>query len=207
MAPRILLFASMLTASLLGTSCTKECDPIPESVAAAPAQAATLNVNFEYAGSAEERSVSYVADKPGAELLSDRLLLTISSEATTTGPADRITFALAKSRQKAGLVGTYSLASQPDASQGDVQVSFIRFTPSTNTYNNTVSGNQNQLSGSLIVTAYDEARKLISGTYEMKTTGIRDVFAFRNYADVTPDARREGSLRVHGSFTEIRLLP
>ncbi|SDX82295.1 hypothetical protein [Hymenobacter psychrophilus] len=197
----------MLTASLLGTACTKDCDPIPESVATTPAQAATLNVNFAYAGSTEERSVSYVADKPNAELLSDRLLHTISSEATTTGPADRVTFALAKSRQKPELVGTYSLSSQPDASQGDVQVSFIRFTPSTNTSNNTISGNQNQLNGSLIITTYDEARKLISGTYEVKATGIRDVFAFRNYADLNPDAQREGNLRVHGSFTEIRLLP
>lgn len=208
MSSRLILLASMLMASLLGASCRKDCDPTPTpAVVAEPAQAATLNVNFEYAGSPEARSVSYVADKPSAELLPDRLIITISGGGGSSGPADRVGFALARSRQKPGLVGTYTLASQPDASQGDAQVMFIRFTPSTNTANNTVSGNQNQLSGSLTITAYDAARQLVSGTYEVKAAGLRDVFSFRNYADYTPDARREGNLRVHGSFTELRLRP
>ncbi|WP_019946308.1 hypothetical protein [Hymenobacter aerophilus] len=208
MSSRIIFLASLLTASLLGTSCRKDCDPTPTPpVVAEPAQAATLNVNFAYSGSTEARSVSYVADQPSAELLSDRLIITFDGGLGNGGPADRISFALAKSRQKPGLVGTYSLASQPDASQGDAQVMFIRFTPSTNTANNAVSGNQNQLSGSLTITAYDAARQLVSGTYEVKATDLRDVFAFRNYADYTPDARRLGDLRVHGSFTELRLRP
>lgn len=207
MSPRILLFATMLTASLLGTSCGKDCEPTPEPVAATPIQAATLHVFFEYAGSADGRSVSYLADKPTGQLASDRLTLTLNNMFPAVGPSDKVVFVLAKSQQKPGLVGTYSLASQPDASKGDVQTTFFRYSSIKENTDNYVASNLNQLSGSLVITAYDAARQLISGTYEIKAAGIRDVFTFRPNFDSNPDSRRLGNLRVHGSFQEIPLLP
>lgn len=117
----------------------------------------------------------------------------------------RIEFVLPVSRQKTGLVGSYSLASQPDINQGDVLVTLTRpyynlSTVSANLY----TSNSERLTGSFIITSYDAARQLISGSYSVDAPNVQDPQAYDVVA-VPGDIRRWGDLHFAGIFQEVPL--
>ena len=189
----------VLLAIMLGTAaCRKENDS-PRPATVVPAREAALNMVFRYYSPNESRGINYLADKPAGELLPDRLTVTL----TGPGSTDQIEFVLTKSRQKPGLVGTYTLASQPDPGQGDVQVTYQR-AGANDGRRNGMSSTANRIEGSFTITSYDAGRNLISGSYTCGAPGTKDPFVFLPNGS-TADTRRDGDLRVYGTFTEVPL--
>jgi hypothetical protein len=202
--------ASLLLAATLLTACSKkEIDPQPAVPQTPPAQAATINMAFDFyptAGSqASTQSLSLVPQKPAGQLLSDRLVIKLEYANALSFVEDQVQFTLPLSRQKTGLVGTYTLASQPDASVGEVLVSYIRpIAASANAYYNTYDSNRARIEGSLVINAYDATRRLISGTYAVRAMNVKTPFSFLSY-NATIDSRLNGDLRLTGTFTELPL--
>jgi hypothetical protein len=196
---RLFLLAASILALTLGTAACQQ-DPSDQPQPAAPVQEATLNMTFRYYSPDETRGINHLADKPAGQLLPDRLTVKFSNNLTS--PTDQLELTIAKSRQKPGLAGTYTLASQPDPGQGDVQVSYLRPSPSSNTIGNLVSSNSHRLTGSLVISSYDAARNLISGSYSVEAANSKDPFVFLSSG---LDTRRAGDLRIYGTFTEVPL--
>ncbi|WBO83681.1 hypothetical protein [Hymenobacter yonginensis] len=192
------LLTLLTSATLFTVACHKDQDDQPQP--AAPAQAATLNMTFHYTNPDETRGINHLADKPSGQQLADRLVVTFSN--SQANPVDQIEFTIAKSRQKSGLAGTYALASQPDPGAGDVQVRYLRPTPSSAAIGNLVTGNTHRLTGSFIISSYDANRQLISGSYTVEAADSKDPFTFLTTG---VDNRRSGDLRVYGTFTEVPL--
>lgn len=193
-----ILFAFLTTASLFTIACQKDDSNPPQP--AAPVQEATLNMVFRYYTPDESRGINHLADRPSAQQLSDRLVVKFSN--SQASPTDQLEFTIAKSRQKAGLTGTYTLASQPDPGAGDVQVSYLRPSLNSSAIGNLVTGNSHRLTGSVVISSYDAARNLISGSYSVEAAGSKDPFVFLATGS---DTRRTGDLRVYGTFTEVPL--
>jgi hypothetical protein len=189
----------VLIAITLGTAACQKDNDSPQPAAITPAQEAALNMVFRYYSPDESRGINYLADKPAGELLPDRLTVKL----TGPGSTDQIEFVLTRSRQKPGLVGTYTLASQPDPGQGDVQVTYQR-AGATDSRRNGMSSTANRLEGSFTITSYDAGRHLISGSYTCSAPGTKDPFVFLTNG-FTADTRRDGDLRVYGTFTEVPL--
>lgn len=209
---KIVLLACLAT-SLLAACSKKEADPQPQPAPAAPVapiQAATINVAFDaYATAsapAATQSLSLLATKPTYQLFTDRL--EVKLQATDPGNSsfvqDRVQFVIPISRQKSGLVGTYTLASQPDASLGDVLLTYTRYINLTDTYPNAYGSNAQRLEGSFVITSYDATRRLISGSYTVKALNAKDAFVFLNIRYIG-DQRRDGDLRLTGTFQEVPL--
>lgn len=202
--------ASFLLAATLLTACSKkETDPQPTPPPPAPAQAATINMAFDFyptpSSPARTQSLSLVPQKPAGQLLSDRLVIKLEYANGINFVEDQVQFTLPLSRQKPGLVGTYTLASQPDASVGEVLVAYTRpIAASANAYFNTYDSNRARLEGSLVISAYDATRRLISGTYTVKAPNVKTPFLFLGY-NATSDTRSDGDLRLSGTFTELPL--
>ncbi|GAB3673616.1 hypothetical protein GCM10027594_35320 [Hymenobacter agri] len=197
--------ASLLLAAGLLASCSKK-EAEPQPAPAAPAQAATLNVVFDFyatgSSAAHTQSLSLVPQKPVAPQSSDRVLIKLEYANSAFFVEDQLLLTLPLSRQKPGLVGTYTLASQPDASRGEVLVAYTRPTSSSsNLYSNVYDSNRNQLEGSLTISAYDAGRRLISGSYTVKAVNAKSPFSFRSYG--AADSRPDGDLRLTGTFTEL----
>lgn len=193
-----ILVTLLTSATLFTVACHKDQDDQPQPTAAV--QAATLNMTFHYASPDETRGINHLADKPSGQQLADRLVVTFSN--SQTSPTDQLEFTIAKSRQKSGLAGTYALASQPDPGAGDVQVRYLRHTPSSAAIGNLVTGNTHRLTGSFIISSYDANRQLISGSYIVEAADSKDPFTFLT---TNIDTRRSGELRVYGTFTEVPL--
>ena len=196
------LLLALIALTLGITACQKD-DNSPRPTVAAPAQEATLNLVFRYYSPDESRGINYLADKPAGQLLTDRLTVKFTNNFPGLGSTDQIEFVLPKSRQKPGLVGTYTLASQPDPGQGDVQVSYQR-AGTADTHRNGVHSNSNRLEGSFTITSYDASRNLISGSYTCSAPNSKDPFTFLTNGS-SADSRRDGDLRVSGTFTEVPL--
>ncbi len=196
-----LLLASCIAVSLGIVSCQQ--DDVPQPAEPAPVREATINTVFRYYSPDESRGINHLADKPFGQWSSDRLTVKFHNTIPGLNPTDEIQFVLPKSRQKTGLTGTYTLASQPDPGQGDVQVKYLR--PGTSSsWNNGVNSNAHVLEGSFIITSYDARRNLISGSYAVEAKDVRDAFVFLASGS-SADNRRTGDLRVYGAFTEVPL--
>ena len=196
------LLLALIALTLGITACQKDETP-PQPTAVAPTQEATLNMVFRYYSPDESRGINYLAEKPTGQLLADRLTVQFNNSVSGFTSTDQIEFVLPKSRQKPGLVGTYTLASQPDPGQGDVQVSYQRAGTAISRSNG-VHSNSHRLEGSFTITSYDASRNLISGTYTCTAPSSKDPFTFLPNG-TTADGRRDGDLRVSGRFTEVPL--
>ncbi|WBA40731.1 hypothetical protein [Hymenobacter canadensis] len=192
------LVTLLTSATLFTIACQKDSADQPQP--AAPVQAATLNMTFHYTSPDETRGINHLADRPSGQLLSDRLVLKLSNSQTST--TDQLEFTLAKSRQKPGLTGAYTLASQPDPGAGDVQVSYLRASLNSSAIGNLITGNNHHLTGSFVISSYDATRNLISGSYTVEAADSKDPFTF---LATGVDNRRSGDLRVYGTFTEVPL--
>lgn len=203
-----------LTSICLGlvllTACAKkEADPQPAApVLPAPIQEATLNLRFDYYGTIKDpsatRSLSLLATRPAGQQFTDRLTLHFDNLDRFNTITDQLDFVLPRSRHKAGLVGTYSLASQPDAGVGDAQVSYVRPIDAGAVRANVFTSSISQLTGSLTITTYDAARQLVSGSYSLSLDSVKDPFSFTS-AGLGTDSRRDGDLRLSGTFQEVPL--
>lgn len=200
--------ATFLFAVTLLTACSKkEADPQPASPQA-PVQAATINMAFDYYAvgnsPASTESLSLLATKPVYKMYSDRLEVNMQAVNSAGFVQDRILLTIPLSRQKAGLVGTYTLASQPDASLGEMLVNYTRPSNSSSAYDNVYSSNSARVEGSFTLAAYDASRHIISGSYTVKFLNVKGPFSFVDYSS-TGDPRRNGDLRLNGSFQELPL--
>lgn len=201
--------ASLALAAILLSACSKkEADPQPQPAVPAPVQAATINVAFDYYATgnspASTQSLSLLAAKPTYKALADRLEVKLESLNSLNFVEDRVQFVIPISRQKTGLMGSYTLASQPDASLGEVLVTYTRPSNSSSAYSNVYSGNQSRLEGSFIITSYDASRRLISGSYTVKALTVKGPFSFLGVGSAS-DPRRDGDLRLSGTFQELPL--
>ena len=200
--------ASFLLAATLLTACSRN-GTDPQPAPPAPAQAATINMAFDFyptaSSPARTQSLSLVPQKPVGQLLSDRLVVKLEYANALNILEDQVQFTLPLSRQKPGLVGPYTLASQPDTSVGEVLVAYTRpINASANAYFNVYDSNRVRLEGSLVISAYDAGRRLISGTYAVKALNVKTPFMFLGY-NSSGDSRPDGDLRLSGTFTELPL--
>ncbi|MCA8831876.1 hypothetical protein [Hymenobacter pini] len=117
---------------------------------------------------------------------------------------DRLEFMLPQSRQKSGLVGTYTLSSQPDPGQGEMQVTYERPYPGTGVFLNKYSGNTSVMEGSFTISEYNAGRKLLSGSYTFTIRQVRDPFQFLTIGS-SLDPRRLCDVKCYGTFREIPL--
>lgn len=190
------------------TACSKKEEPQPVASTPAPIQAATVNTAFDaYAtGSspATTQSISLLATKPTYQVFSDRLEVKLEALNTNNFVQDRVLFTIPVSQQKVGLAGTYTLASQPDAGLGEVLVKYTRPSNSTSTFDNVYGTNSARLEGNFIITGYDASRRIISGSYTVKMLNVRSPFSFVDTRS-SGDPRRDGDLRLSGTFQEVPL--
>jgi hypothetical protein len=202
LAPSTLLLTVLLTAS-----CQEEKGKDPQPAPAAPIQAATINVYFDaYATPskpAETKSATLLATLPVGQLLSDRLTIHFDNSFNDR-VTDEVDFIIPKGRQRAGIVGTYTISSQPDAAAGDVQASYLRPSNNGDMWLNFFSSNNNMVGGSLVITSYNATRRLISGTYTLIVKDMKDPYTFIGYNSAA-DTRRAGNVRVAGTFEEVPL--
>ncbi len=203
------LASTLLLSSLLFTACSKkdaDPQPTPSAPAPAPAQAATVNVAFDNYATASQpastESLSLLATKPTYQAFSDRLEVKLEVADVRGVVQDHVLFVLPISRQKSGLVGTYTLASQPDASLGEVLVTYRRPSNSLSEYSNVYGSNTAKLEGSFTITGYDASRRLLSGSYAVKALNVKGPFSFLS-AGSWGDTRRSGDLRLSGTFQEL----
>ena len=197
--------AALLLAAASLAACSKN-DPQPATPAApAPAQAATINVAFDaYATASQPASTesrSLLATKPVYKVYSDRLEVTLKAFYPNGDVQDQAVFTIPLGRQKVGLAGTYTLASQPDASLGEVLVNYTR-PAGTSGAINAYTSNSTRLEGSFTLSAYDASRRIISGSYAVKCLNVKYPFSFLA-AGSSGDPRRDGDLRLSGTFQEL----
>lgn len=195
--------ATFLVAAALLTGCSKkEADPQP---APAPAQAATIDVVFNYYATGNEpastQSMSLLADRPSWKKTADRLTLTLDKQSVVNTLEDQVEVVIPLNKQKAGLVGTYVLASQPNTTAGDAMITYLR-PGSSSTYPNYYGSNTNQVAGTLVITSYDAQRQLISGRYSAQFTNVKGPYSYLELGSAG-DPRRDGDLAVSGTFTEV----
>ena len=197
-------FSSLLFAATLLTACSKK-DADPQPTPAAPVQAATIDVRFDYyaAGSAPAttQSISLLADRPSWKQTADRLTLTLEKQNVLNKVEDHVDVVIPVSKLKTGLVGTYVLASQPNTSGGDALMTYLR-PGSVDAYSNVYTSNANQLDGNLVITEYDAQRHLISGRYTVRFVNVKGPFSFLSI-NSAGDPRRDGDLTVNGTFQEL----
>lgn len=186
---------------LLAGACKKDTDPQPDKQPSG-ARSAEVNVAATYYDATPARGMNYLAFSPTAKLSSDRVEL----EFKDAYSRERLRFVIPKSRQKAGWVGTYTLATQPDPGQGEAQFEYYRFFNETT--NNTLSSNSHRLpGGTLVITAYDASRQLLSGTFSLTVIKAKDPFLFTPVPAGSPnDPRADADVKIYGSFLEIPLL-
>jgi hypothetical protein len=198
-------FLFLLGLSLL-TGCAKKEDAPQPAPAPTPAQAATVNIAFDAYATASQpastESLSLLATKPSYQVFPDRLQVTLEVLSVINTVQEQVVFTLPLSRQKNGLVGTYTLASQPDASLGETLVAYTRPSGSTSAFSNVYGTNSARLEGTFVVSSYDAARQLLSGSYSVKALNVRGPFSFLGVGSVG-DPRRTGDLRLSGTFQEI----
>ncbi|WP_426493324.1 hypothetical protein [Hymenobacter sp. 102] len=200
-----LLILSSLSLLALA-SCQKDDEKQPNPMPAEPTPVQEANVNFVYTYPNESKGQTFLAKDPKGKLESSRLSLTFEKElrqyAVTTD--ERIEFLLPQSRQKSGLVGTYTLSSQPDPGQGEVQATYERPFSGTGSFANKYSGNTSVMQGSFTISDYNASRKLLSGSYTFTIRQIRDPFQFLATGSYS-DPRRLCDVKCYGTFREIPL--
>ncbi|UPL48630.1 hypothetical protein [Hymenobacter sublimis] len=198
---RILSGISLLT---LLASCQQDIET-PEPTVTPPVQEA--NINFTYTYPTESKGQTFLAPAPSGRLASDKLTLLFEKEPRPAGLGieERVEFVLPKGKQKAGLVGTYTLSSQPDPGQGEVLATYERPAYGTGIYLNKYSGNSHRLEGSFVITEFNSARQLISGSYTFTIRNAKDPYVYLAVGSQA-DSRRDCEIKSYGTFTEIPLL-
>ena len=200
------LITFCLAAAVLTACSKKAADPQPTATAPAPVQAATINMAFDYYAvgnsPAMTQSLSLLATKPTYQVFSDRLEVKLEAFSAANFLQDRVLFTIPISRQKTGLLGTYTLASQPDAGLGEVLVKYTRPSNSTSAFDNVYGTNSARLEGNFVITSYDASRRIISGSYTVKALNVKGPFSFVDNTS-SGDPRRDGDLRLSGTFQEV----
>lgn len=199
----LLLICGLNVATL--SNCQKDSDsPAPVDPTPAPVQEA--NINFVYTYPDESKGQTFLAKNPTGKLESSRLTLLFEKEIRQNALVveDRLEFLLPQSRQKSGLVGTYTLSSQPDPGQGEIQVTYERPFSGTGVFLNKHSGNTSVIAGSFTISEYNASRKLLSGSYTFTIRQVRDPFVFLSL-NSSSDSRRLCDVKCYGTFREIPL--
>lgn len=151
---------------LLNTGCSKEENPLPEPT---PQATATYRRTFFYPANSAVLDTVYAALLLRAVAGQDANELNISIG--TTKPDENVNFRIERSRIKPGTAGTYSLKTAQSPGQGDASVTYYCQSGSGGyLYFSTA----NRLTGSLTVTGYDAARKLLSGRYTVELPDASD---------------------------------
>lgn len=191
----------------LVTACQKDKET-PEPTVTPPVQEANISFTYTYpTAEAENKGQTFVAKEPAGKLTPQKLTLLFEKEprAAGAGTEERLEFVLPSSKQKPGLVGTYTIASQPDPGQGDVLTTYERPFYGMGAYLNQYSGNTNSMEGSLVITAYNSERQLVSGSYSFLITNAKDPFRFLGTSSQS-DGRLACEVKGYGTFQEIPLL-
>ncbi|MBX0291362.1 hypothetical protein K3G63_12990 [Hymenobacter sp. HSC-4F20] len=188
----------------LTASCQKDKE-MPEPTVAPPVQEA--NVSFTYTYPGENKGQTFLAYAPTGKLSSDKLTLVFEKEARPNGlgTEERVDFLLPKSKHKNGLVGMYTLSSQPDPGQGDMLVTYERPPYAPGVFLNKYSGNTHVVEGSFIITEYNVGRQLISGSYIFTIRNTKDPYVYLATGSGA-DVRRDCTIKGYGTFKEIPLL-
>lgn len=199
-------FLSGVSLLVLTTACQKDTE-MPAPTVTPPVQEANVSLTYTYSTASANRGQTFLAQEPTGKLASDKLTLTFEKAPRAVGmlTEERIGFVLPRSKQKTGLVGSYTLASQPDPGQGEVVATYERPTFSTGVYLNQYSGNSHPMEGSLVITKYDAGRQLISGSFTFTVKQAKDPYIYLAISS-SSDGRSNCEIKGYGSFEEIPLL-
>lgn len=202
---RKIFLLSLPTLLLAATGCHTTADPQPQPTAK---QTAIVNEGFTaYATSTlpvTSQTKALVADKPTGQLRTDKLTLVLPVLDGGNRLNSQVEFVLPAGQQRAHLVGTYQLASQPNAAQGEALLTYARPSNDNTLRGNYFSSNANAVAGTLTITYYDAGNHIISGNYQAQLPGVKDPFVY--VATGYPrDERRVGDLQLSGTFVEVLL--
>ncbi len=116
---------------------------------------------------------------------------------------DAISFLIAADKLTAGVLGTYSLKSQPDPNPGAVTTRYTLYSKNTTGSSAGViyGSSWNIMLGELKITSYDASRRLISGSYSLQMDNLPNPFD----GGVNNTEKEHCNLKVTGTFTHVKL--
>ena len=180
--------------AFLTTSCADNATPKPT----APEPTATVTRNIAYRDAARPARRDTVFQEatltPSAELSGSTLFVNLRTKPNREG----FLFALNRSRLSATLVGSYSYQSRQDVA-APTNLQYYRFMPgSDGTQSWSFGSLVNIPTGTIIITAYDTERQLLSGTFTAGISDASDPFE----EDNAPTSRR-CTIALSGTFTNV----
>ena len=191
--------ASLLLAAVLLTACSKkEADPQP---APAPAVRADITRTFTYPGnSGFDTALTYTQKtlQIRGQLDATKLLLFFDAPEGS----DNLAFTIPAVALAAGLPGTYALRDRQNSPGKVVETDYtykIVNTPSVSSFHLYASA-RNNMTGRVIITAYDAQRRLLNGSFEMTMDGVSDP-----REDFPSPMPMPCNVKVTGSFENLKL--
>jgi|GEM_PF-4827308 len=136
----------------------------------------------------ENTSLNYAAEESGTQLR-------LSFFTNYPAGSDGISFQIPVSRLVPGRLGVYTLGSLPNPSTGAAQLDY-RFAVS-NTRTAIYQSGTTRVEGSLEITAYNAAKKTISGTYTVRLPDVFDPF------DTAMIPARRCTFTITGTFANV----
>ncbi|TGE27711.1 hypothetical protein [Hymenobacter metallicola] len=183
---------------LLATGCDKEDeqDPTPEPL---PEPTVVYNRSIVYADNGQRRDTVFQAKQVVATSIQNKTDFYVRVAPATS--SETVSFILDRTKIKASLVGSYTLKNMKNFDVQDADVTYS-YRLAENLGGGTVlffSKGQN-LTGNLIITAYDAKRQLLSGSYDVIMPGNYDpTVAYSSFP------KRRCDITLRGSFTNIPL--
>ncbi|MGB8194749.1 MAG: hypothetical protein WCF67_22640 [Chitinophagaceae bacterium] len=184
-----------VSAFFLLAACKKTKDKPAETPL--PPAAADLSRTFFYPASNSTLTASYTLVKDSIVALAkinENKQLIISFDVPYTKGNDYILFTIEKDNIKPGYKGDYNIIhSELSGLRGDVQVNY-RYKRELYSYVEFLPGNAD---GSFAITAYDETKKLVAGTYVFHINSFHDPKVGSNWVETKID--------VQGKFENLQI--
>ena len=198
-ALRHLFILTMLawTAAACGS---KDNDPAP-TTPTGPAMELTMTRTQDYLGDRTDAGITYThATMSGQGRLANQEL---SLYFAPKEGLDAISFVVAANKLATGMVGTYTLKSQPDPTLGVVVTRYTLYSKNTtgSSTGTIYDSSWSLMPGELKITSYDAQRGLISGSYTLQMDNIPDPFDGR----LGSTEKEHCNLKVTGAFTNLKL--
>lgn len=192
------LLPALLTALCL-TACGKHDDPQP---AADPAPQVTMTRTMSYpTASRRDNGLTYTQKSMsiGGQLATDALELNFDVPEGN----DNLGFQVPRTTLASKLEGRYPVYSQTERS-ATTRASYSYYLINTHDASSTVIFSAGSVTrGQLIITAYDAARQLLSGSFEVSLDDVADPTEHGPESSDTPRC----AVRLTGTFTNLKLQP
>lgn len=193
---RPLIYVVALPLVLVAASCQKDKDEQPAPAAPKPEFRLSSGVFYPSTNTAAGNSHPANGVQGYANWENGRIVLRFRS--SRDAPEDEVRLVL-----PAGFTAsTYPYQLTPAFAPNTVEVTYIKtFQLSiTSLLSKVYKGHEQKTEGNLIITAFDEKKQLISGSYEATFKDVSDPFA-----EISPPPARKSNVAVYGEFTNLSL--